>query len=304
MVPPASSRIARASAWLALFGFLCLPVLRAQDTAAVSTTFWDISELLDRLPDMSAFGSSGPTDSLPVRYYARPHLGDFFHRSYLRLPVGARVKVSEHFELNTELESYFTHGLRGGDAGYGLSQVRVGGKYEEVSTAQHPLGWSTGLDLQTPLSRPPIELTDGYRHVLPYVAFSEPLVPACNLVGYVSLGADLISHTALPSNFGSNQLHTDALTFSIGATRDYKRFKLALTGTWNTSLLLSNENHNVFALRPDLLIPIHGKRHRSDHAHLLLILGGRAVHGPDGTDLGLNGSLRIEFAVQPGRTDH
>jgi hypothetical protein len=281
----------------------CLPVIRAQDTASVSTTFWDISDLLDRLPDMSAFGSAGPTDSLPVRYYIRPHLGDFIHRAYLRLPVGARVKVSEHFELHTELESYFTHGLRG-SAGNGLSQLQVGGKYEKVTTPLHPLGWSAGLDLQTPLSRPPIELVDGYRHVLPYVAFSEPLVPSCNLVGYASLGADFISHTALPSNFGENQLHTNALTFSVGATRDFKRFKLALTGTWNTSLLLSNENHNVFALRPDILIPVYGKRYRADHAHLLLILGGRAVDGPDGTDFGLNGSLRIEFAVQPGRTAH
>ncbi len=296
-------RVSRAGAWLALFGMAFLPVIRAQDTAAVSTTFWDISDLLDRLPDMSAFGSTGPTNSLPVRYYIRPHLGDFIHRSYLRLPVGARVKITEHLELHTELESYFTHGLKG-SAGNGLSQLQVGAKYERVTTKEHPLGWSAGLDLQTPLSRPPIELTDGYRHVLPYVAFSEPLVPSCNLVGYASFGADLISHTALPSNFGSNQLHTDALTFSIGATRDFKRFKLALTGTWNTSLLLSNENHNVFALRPDILIPVFGKRYRPDHAHLLLIFGGRAVHGPDGTDLGLNGSLRIEFAVQPGRTSN
>ncbi len=304
MVHRILTRLPRLCAGLAAFGLALLPTVRAQsDTAAVSTPFWDISDLLDRLPDMNDFGAPALSDTIPIRYYARPHLGDFIHRDYLRLPVGARAKINEHIELSTELESYFTTGLKD-SAGYGLSQLRVGGKYEEIFSPLHPLGWSTGVDFQTPLSRPPIDLTDGYRHVLPYFAVSEKLVPDCNLIGYASLGADLISHTPLPSNFARNQLHSDALSLSIGLTRDWKRFQVALTGIWSTTALLSNENHNVFALRPDLLIPLTRRPDRKTHTHLLMIIGGRAVHGPDGTDLGVNGSLRIEFAVQPNRTAH
>ncbi|MDB6095403.1 MAG: hypothetical protein JWM32_2965 [Verrucomicrobia bacterium] len=296
-----TSRWPRLGAWLVLLVPIALNPVRAQsDAAGASTSSWDISNLLDRLPSFSPFGEPDLTGSLPIRYYARPHFGDFLHRDYLRLPVGARAKVNEHFELNTEVEGYFTHGLKD-SAGYGLSMVRFGGKYEQVMAPLHPLGWSTGVDLETPVSRPPLELTDGHRHVRPYFAVSEKLIPDCNLVGYASIGADFVSHTELPPNFGRNQLHANALTFSTGATRDWKRFRVALTGTWSTSMLLSDENHNVFALRPDILIPLTKKPGPGARTHLLLTLGGRFVNGPDGTETGLNGSLRIEFAVQPGK---
>ena len=35
-----------------------------------------------------------------------PHFGDFLHRSYLRLPVAVRFGLSDHLELNAEVESY------------------------------------------------------------------------------------------------------------------------------------------------------------------------------------------------------
>jgi hypothetical protein len=215
--------------------------------------------------------------------------------------VGARAQVTEHVELSTELESYFTHGLKD-SAGYGLSRFRLGGKYEEIMRPLHRLGWSTGADFETPLGRPPMELTDGHRHLLPYLAFSEVLVPDSNLVGYAGFSADFLSHSPLPANFGHNQLHSNSTTMGAGLTRDWKRFRVALTGTWSTTALLSDEHHNLFALRPDLLIPLTRKPGPNSRTHLLLIVGGRAVHGPDGTELGVTSSVRIEFAVTPGRS--
>lgn len=303
---PGSSGRTRPARFLAALALLVALAgtsrLQAQtDAAGASTSSWDISNLLDRLPSLKRFGEPDEDALIPVRYYARPHFGDFIHRDYLRLPVGARAKLTEHVELNTEIEGYFTHGLKD-SAGYGLSKGRIGGKYEQVMSALHPVGWSTGVDLETPLSRPPMDLTDGHRHIRPYVAFSKQLIRDCNLVGYASLGTDLLSHSALPANFGRNQLHSNSVTLSAGATRDWRRFRVAVTGTWTTGSLISDEGKNVFALRPDILIPLTRQPTSTAHTHLVGILGARAVHGPDGTETGLNGSLRIEFAVQPGRT--
>ncbi|MDB6169218.1 MAG: hypothetical protein JWM88_2082 [Verrucomicrobia bacterium] len=297
-------RIVRLSAWLVTLGLAVAPFGRAQsDGSGTTTESWDISDLLDRLPNMSPFRKLQDKSPFPVRYYARPRLGDFFHRDYLRLPVGMRAKPADEVELLTEVESYFTHGF-GDGAGYGLSKVRVGGKYEKEMTILHPFGWSVGTEASTPVSRPPMELTDGHRHVQPYFAVSKMLVPTYNLIAYSSIAADFLSHTALAPNFGRNQLHGNSVTLSSGLTRDFKRFRVAVTGTWSTTSLLTDENRNVFALRPDILIPLTKTPSILSRTHLLLIVGGRAVHGPDGTELGVAGNLRIEFAVQSGRYSH
>ena len=212
----------RLSVCLALLGLACLPLaVRAQSDGVGSPTgAWDISDLLDHLPTMSPFGKLNENSAFPIKYYARPHLGDFFHRDYLRLPVGARAQITDHVELNTEVEGYFTHGLRD-TAGYGLSRFRIGGKYEEVMSTLHPLGWSTGLDFETPLSRPPMELTDGHRHLLPFLAFSKVILPDSKVVGYTGFHFDFLSHTPLPANFGRNQLHSNSTTFGAGLTLRY-----------------------------------------------------------------------------------
>lgn len=294
------SLLTRLSVWLAALLLAVPPGAWAQsDVAVASTGAWDISELLDRLPSLSPFDKLDFGGPVPLKFYARPRLGDFFHRDYLRLPVGVRAHLTEHLEINSEIETYLTHGLKD-TAGYGLDRLRFGVKYDEVMSTLQRLGWSVGIDFETPLSRPPLELTDGHRHVLPYVAFTRVLVPDSNLVGYASFGADFVSHSPLPANFGRNQLHNNSNTISAGVTRDYKRFRVALTGNWSTSALLSDENHNLFSLRPDVIIPLTRKPESMARTHLLLIVGGRAVHGPDGTELGINGTVRIEFAVHSG----
>jgi hypothetical protein len=145
----------------------------------------------------------------------------------VRLPVGSRVHVREQTELNAELEGYFTHGLAG-SAGYGLSRLRLGAKHENEFTKWPGTAWSWGLDSTTPLGRPPLELTDGYRHFLPYVSVSRALVPRWNLVGYTGIGADILADTPLPCHFGRNQLHANSLTVGAGITRKWPRFQAAL----------------------------------------------------------------------------
>ena len=291
----------RLGACLVALVVACPPAVLAQsDSDVPSSGAWDISELLERLPSINPFDKLNVGGPVPLRFYSRPHLGDFIRRDYIRVPVGFRAHVTDHVEVNGEAESYLTHGIKD-SAGYGFSKGRVGLKYDEVISAQHPIGWSVGTDFESPLDHPPAELTDGHRHLVPYLSFSKVLSEHLKVIGYTSLSANFVSHSPLAPNFGRNQLHTNSNTLTAGVTRDYTRFRVALTGNWSSSALLSDENHHVFSFRPDIIIPLTKTPEAKSRTHLLVIFGGRAVHGPDGTELGVNGSVRIEFAVRGGK---
>ncbi len=278
---------------------LCLAVLtplaRAQsESPTAHDSIWDVGYLLDHLPTLKALQPQqvGGSSENTISVYAHPHLGDFFHRDYLRVPIGTRLRLDSVAEFNTELETYFTHGLRH-SAGNGLSRLRVGAKREFQLSEFETARWSVGIDFATPLSRPPVELNDGHRHTLPYLSLSRPIMPSWHLVGFTTVGADLLAHTALAANFSKNELHANSLTFATGVTREWQKFSGALTFTAATSKLISNEGRQVFGVRPDVLIPL--DRMSGEHTRLMLTVGAHAVTGPDGNEFGVNGNLRVEF---------
>ncbi len=256
---------------------------------------WDLPEFIDRLPDLFSDRLPNFERSGAVRIYVRPHFGDFLHRDYVRIPIGVRAKVTENFESSTEFEGYVTHGL-GDAAGYGFSNLRLGAKCEHVLPQLGVGGISVGLNYQMPLGRPPLDLTDGYRHLQPYLAATHPLMPSWPMLGYATLSADMLDRTVLMKHFGRNQLHSNSLTLSAGVAHEWKRFHGSLTATVNTSALMSNETKQVYSLRPEVVLP--WKSRSGSKAQVLLTLGGRAVHGPDGTELGLSGSMRVEFNLK------
>lgn len=262
---------------------------------------WDLAEFIDGLPDLLAERLPGFDRTGALRLYARPHFGDFIHRDYLRVPFGARAKLTENIESSAELQTYFTHGISQA-AGYGLSGFRLGAKCEHVIPSLNDgAGLSLGFNYQTPLSRPPVDLTDGHRHLQPYVAATRPLVPAWKLLGFASIGADLLNRTPITAHFGRNQLHSNSLIFVAGAAREWLRFRTSLTGTVMTSSLLSNENKNIYALRTEIVVP--WKTKAEARTQLLFTVGGRTIWGPDGHELGLSSSMRIEFSLRRDRSE-
>ena len=287
---------------LALLGSLGAAALAAAEPPAASkgaevAPGWNLPDFIDQLPDMLVERLPGFEPTGAVRLYVRPHFGDFLHRDFVRVPFGARVKVNEKIECSSELQSYFTHGLRDA-AGNGLSGLQLGVKCEQVLPVLGHGGLSVGANFQTPLSRPPQDLTDGYRHFLPFVAATRPIVPAWHLLGYTGVSADILQSSALPAHFGRNQLHSNSLVFGAGVARDFKRFHATLTAIVTSSALVSDENKQVYSLRPEIVVP--WKAGPNSKSHILFTLGGRAVHGPDGTELGVSGSMRIELLLKPG----
>jgi hypothetical protein len=277
---------------------IAAPGARAQPDPGPGAPLSSLGELLDRIPNFSPFDLPGFLPRDMFHLYSTPHFGDLVHRDYMRVPVGVRAKIDPQLEARVEIEGYFTHGF-GDAAGYGLDRLRTGIKYEipNPPLRADAIAWSTGVDFATPLSRPPVELSDGHRHSLPYVAASRVIAPDWRLLGFGSLGADLLAHTALPPNFGRNELHSNSLTMSAGVVRDWPKFRATLTASLATTALLSDEHHQVFGLRPAVVFPL--TRWQGRHTRLLLAVGGWTAWGPDGHELGASASLRVEFLFKP-----
>ncbi len=283
------------SATLALAFGTAVVLARAQSTVpSQATSLSNLGELLDRLPNFPGFDLPGFMPKDVFQFYSSPHFGDLVHRDFMRVPVGLRAKIDQNYQAHLEIEGYFTHGL-GHAAGYGLDRLETGIKYDSTrpSPTSPNLLWSTGIDFATPLDHPPMEITDGYRHTVPYVAVSKLLAPDWSLTGYSTLGIDLLAHTDLPSNFGRNQLHSNSFTLSGGVTRDWKTFQTLLTASYSSTALLSDEHHQVFGLRPAVVFPL--TRWQGRHTRLTATFGGWSIWGPDGHELGASGSVRLEF---------
>lgn len=295
----------RRGAALTLVAAVFATALRAEESLPApppkppdAFSLWNIADFVDRLPDLFPERLPGFEPMGALRIYVRPHFGDFLHRAYVRVPVGTRVKVSENVECTAELQSYFTDGFRDG-AGYGMSGLHLGVKSEHVLPTFNEGGFSVGVDYDTPLSRPPQDLTDGFRHLQPFVAATRALMPKWKLLGYATVSADFLDATPLPAHFGRNELHANSLALSAGVAHEWARFHGSLTASFASTAWTSDEGRHVIALRPEIVFP--WKTRASSRTQILFTVGGRAVRGPDGTELGVSSSMRVEFLL---RNDH
>ena len=256
-----------------------------------------LATFLDRLPDLVDQGLPSFAPEGAFRLYLRPRFGDLLHEDYFRFLVGGRFKANEQLEFNSEVGTYFTHGL-GKSVGNGLYQFRAGTRYEFAYNPDS--GWSVGIDWTTPLSRPPYEITDGLRHTMPYITYTRTLSAKHGLVGFSTLGLDLLDHTSLPINFAENQLQANSVILTIGAARQWRRMHLIVRVFDGNTILLSNRTQNTFGIRPSIGIPFLRRSNGSPRA--TVTFEGRTIWGPDGFETGVNTSVRLDLDYRRGNS--
>jgi hypothetical protein len=270
---------------------------RLEETLERSAPVVALAGFLDRLPGLVDEGLPSFAPRGDFRLSLRPRFGDLLREDYFRLLIGARLKVKEQLEFSTELGTYFTHGMRD-SVGNGLYQFRLGSRYEFAYNPES--GWSVGLDFVTPLSRPPYEITDGLRHTLPYVTYTRTVSTKLGLVGFATLGLDLLDHTALRVNFSENQLHANSTILTLGVARQWRRMHVILRVFDGNTALLSNRSQNVFGLRPSIGIPF--MRRPDGTPRATATFEGRAIWGPDGFETGVNTRIRLDLNYRRVRT--
>jgi len=277
---------------------VCVACAQAPDSAADRGMLGAVGDLVDRMPLLlsNLLPELGPDNA--VRIYSQPHPGDFFHSGYVRIPVGIRVRLSEHIETNTELLGYFAHGIEA-DSPAGLGTLRLGAKYEEVLSAEHGAGFSVGFDYLTPLAQVPQQFTDGYRHFQPYVTTTRMLVPKWGLLGYATFGLNFLESTSRPPNFVRNQLHGNSMALAVGVTRPWKRVQFSLTARVATMALMTDESHCNFWLRPEIAVP--WQLRPGGRAQILFAVDSRVFWGPDGRQTSVGTGVRFQFNLDRSR---
>ncbi|MFH1496646.1 MAG: hypothetical protein ABII82_02355 [Verrucomicrobiota bacterium] len=162
-------------------------------------------------------GGSGPANNIPgifgtelpdllnpenLRLSLRPHFGDFVNHDHFRLDVGLRYALSERLEFTIGTEAYVAHGL--GDAAFGeklgLASVEVGAKYRFAQWLQPYWQTAAGIKYTTPVSRPPLEFTDAYRNLTPYLTLAHDWRSRPDFTSFLSAGFNVVDRARVTGN--------------------------------------------------------------------------------------------------------
>jgi hypothetical protein len=232
-----------------------------------------------------------------LRLIVHPHLGDFWEHTHLRTALGVRYGLTRRWEVTTEADAYFSHGLRR-QAFFeekGFSALHLGTKYQLGDPAH--LGWETsvGLDWSRPIGTPPPEVTDGLKHLAPYVTFSRQLVdhPAWRV--FFGFNYEDITTTPTPGILGKNQLNDDNVGVSGGFLFVRGPLTYTFEAAYDTERPIRGLARDLVVLRPGFVWVVPPRYTFGARGQWLLGFSLKLSHGHDGNDLGASAKLRVNF---------
>jgi len=235
-----------------------------------------------------------------LRLIVHPHLGDLTKRDHLRTALGFRYGFTSLWEATAEADAYFSHGLKK-KAFFnetGFSTLHLGTKYRLGDP--FGLGWDTsiGVDWQRPLGSPPIDVTDGLRHITPFITTSHQLEQAPAWRVFAGFAWDDVTQTTTRGALEKNELGDDTIRLSGGALFEHGPLTYAFEATYVTTRFTAVVKQDVYALRPSIVWVIPPKYTFGSNSKWLLGFGLRFTHGPDGNDIGVNAKLRVNFDLK------
>jgi hypothetical protein len=272
---------------------LSLVSARAEEPAAKPTASDD--DL--RIPGV--FNSALPRTERKnaLRLIVHPHLGDFWEHTHLRTAVGLRYGLTPRWEVTSEVDAYFSHGLR--DQSFfeekGFSGLHLGTKY--LLGDPFRIGWETsvGADWSKPIGTPPQEITDGLEHTTPFVTFSRQLEsnPAWRV--FFGFNFEDIQRTSTPGELGKNQLDQDNPGINGGFLFQRGTITYTFEAAYDTERLGGAGRDDLIVLRPGFIWVVPPKYTFGAKGKWLLGFSLKLSHGRDGNDIGAGAKLRVNF---------
>lgn len=300
--PIPMSSIARGLARLSFIALALGASLRAADAPALETPEAAAALITEPLKLPGIFNTDLPRTEhkSSVRFIFHPHFGDLTRRSHQRVPFGLRWGATQNLELSGEVESYFAHGLgheKFGSAA-GFSGLRGGMKYHWTDWLKPWLDSATGVNVAQPVGAPPADVTDGLRHITPFVTFAHQLEARPDLTVFVGVTRDFVSRTSVPGRRRKNEFADDTWSVTPGFVWHRGAFHYTLETGVMSNAGLGGETTNVFLLRPAVSWDLPRGLTFNSKGRWVFGLGLRATHGPDGNDFGVSGKFRGEFNLK------
>lgn len=234
-----------------------------------------------------------------IKLILHPHIGDFVRRDYMRMEVGLRWALNDHFEIRPEASTYFTHGLGGSSAdGYGVGELRLGSKYILRGWPQSDFETSFFLNVEVPVGHPPVDLTDGFNHVAPGFLVQHQSHRNPKLTTFAGAGLDIVSDSDIAGTPVRNQPLDDSMNFTAGVIYDLGQVKWTLSTTYATTAGLGDTTEDFFYVRPNFLWYVPKKYTFNYQTQWIIGLGIRASWGPDGNEVSFSNRVRAEITFR------
>lgn len=233
-----------------------------------------------------------------VKLILHPHFGDLVRKDYMRVEGGFRWAINDHFELRPEGSVYFTHGLGGGNDGYGVGELRLAGKYILRGWPNNDMETSLTFNMEKPVGNPPVDLTDGLNHFAPGFLVQHHSTRNPKLTTFAGAGLDLVSVSSVLGTPVENQPLDDSMNFTAGVIYDLGQVKWTLTAVYATTAALGDRTEHFYYLRPSLLWYVPSRYTFNSKTQWILGLGIRASHGPDGTKVSFYNRVRAEITFR------
>jgi len=288
-------RLRRVFSQIALFSLAAIAV-NAQENASASgaSPAPDERDTISRIRDLFEIDLPMTERTGQIKFSFQPHFRDLIDKSYLRTPLELRWGVNSHFELNSYIDTYFTHGLRHDGAGDGVSALHFGAKYAWLEWLKPTWETSVGFNTSIPVSRPPLELTDGHDHLTPYIVFGRRLDVVPGLTEIFNFGVDFISASPTPGNFGRNEPHSNSLSFRPGLLYDRGPWHYTLEVDGTTTRYLGSGSHDFLTIRPGIVWDLPKALVFHSRGRWLAGFSLTFGFGPDGNTISTGGRFRGE----------
>jgi hypothetical protein len=232
-----------------------------------------------------------------LRLTLRPHFGDFISHDHLRITVAMRYGLTPNWELTNEVDTYVAHGF--GDerilSGAGFSQIRLGAKYK-FSNFLKPF-WDTaaGVKYSFPVSRPPLDMTYGFRHISPYVTMAHKWARYPEVTGFVSYGVDFVGGRSIPGALDDDALGEDAWFFTPGVVWHRGDINYTLETSFRSTTGLASSGEYRVGVRPALEWTLPDRFTFSHRNRWVVGLGVNASYGNRGADFGVSTRIQTDF---------
>jgi len=235
-----------------------------------------------------------------LKLILHPHIGDLTRYDHLRTAVGLRYSMSNRLELSAETNTYFGTGLRGAAffEDYGLLDARFGFKYRLGERLLRDWDSSAGVNYQFPFGSPPPRLTDGFKHLRPFVTFARPVETVPGLRVFWKAGLDLLAPTMVEGRHDRNDLTDDSANISGGFVWEFEKFHYTFEAAYETTRFIGTRHDDVFLVRPGLIWKIPRRFTPVSRGQWMFGLALKLSEGPDGFDVGLSGKLRINLDLK------
>lgn len=250
-----------------------------------------------RVPGIFNSVLPGTEEKNSLKFKVHPHFGDLSKRDHIRTDLGLSYGLTERWDVIGKTRFYFGHGLK--DVGLfqdpGLADYVLESKYR-LGAFILP-GWDSAINFSyaAPLGNPAPKVTDGLIHRATTLSFARSLKNHPGVRAFWGLTTDIISETDVVGRLEKNELRDSFQSFSGGFIVERGRTHYTFEAAYATTRFWGAGGREVYSVRPGIVWQVPRRFTFNSEGEWLVGAATPISFGPDGTDIGINLKLRLNF---------